>query len=468
MDAAARTSEAGAQVAKLTGILQSVLAAPPFQVEQLIREIAIAPFAPGPLGVPIVMPDQRAYQVQAPTGLRALSSAARRDHQQACRQAQQQFEQDCRAAAQAEEQRQQQLAEYYRQYQAWAQRERQNILDHNGQTRLISHQMTSGDRDAVCEYFAAALYASAGWPGDFPRRARAEWDRADHHLLVDWELPGFNVVPAVSRYRYVKSDDRETQIPRPAGERTSLYRNALAQSALAVIAEIFRADRTRLVSTVTVNGFVSGADPAAGRRSKVFLLTVTAGRPVFGHLDLARVDPVSCLEGLPGQFSPRPETLAPVRPGQLAAAPAADLHDEAGATRASLLDMEPIDFEDLVGPLFKAMGMEVMTTERSGDGGVDVRAMDPDPIRGGKLVIQVKRYRSTIPPAPVRDLYGTMLHEGAAKGILVTTAEFGPSAQEFAAVILHQCKLNLTPLGAGTIPVVRVTRVSGTRLVPFG
>ena len=26
-----------------------------------------------------------------------------------------------------------------------------------------------------------------------------------------------------------------------------------------------------------------------------------------------------------------------------------------------------------------------------------------------------------------------MLHEGATKGILVTTAEFGPSAQEFAA-----------------------------------
>ncbi len=39
----------------------------------------------------------------------------------------------------------------------------------------------------------------------------------------------------------------------------------------------------------------------------------------------------------------------------------------------------------------------------------------------------------TLPPAPVRDLYSTMLHEGATKGILVTTAEFGPSAQEFAA-----------------------------------
>jgi restriction system protein len=94
--------------------------------------------------------------------------------------------------------------------------------------------------------------------------------------------------------------------------------------------------------------------------------------------------------------------------------------------------MDPVEFEDLVAALFQAMGMKVMTTARSGDGGVDVQAMDPDPIRGGKLVIQVKRYQHTVPPAPVRDLYGTMLHEGATKGIFVTTAEFGPSAQEFA------------------------------------
>jgi restriction system protein len=307
------------------------------------------------------------------------------------------------------------------------------MIDHNGQVRLIGHQMAGGDRDAVCEYFATALYASAGWPEGFPRRARVSWDHSEKHLVVDWELPDSGIVPAVSRYRYIKSDDRETQIPRPAGERKSIYRNALAQSALAVVGEIFRVDYSRVVSDATVNGFVNAADPATGRRSKVFVLTVTAARAGFTHLDLSRVDPVSCLEGLRGQLSPRPEDLKPVHPVHLAAASASEPSDDIGAGQSDLLTLDPIDFEDLVAALFKAMGMEVMTTERSGDGGVDVRAMDPDPIRGGKLVIQVKRYRSTIPPAPVRDLYGTMLHEGATKGILVTTAEFGPSAQEFAA-----------------------------------
>lgn len=140
----------------------------------------------------------------------------------------------------------------------------------------------------------------------------------------------------------------------------------------------------------------------------------------------------SCLDGLRGQLSLRPENLTSVHPVQLAAASASEPFDDIDAGQSDLLTLDPIDFEDLVAELFKAMGMEVMTTERSGDGGVDVRAMDPDPIRGGKLVIQVKRYRNTIPPAPVRDLYGTMMHEGATKGILVATAEFGPSAQEFA------------------------------------
>jgi len=360
------------------------------------------------------MPDQSGYQIQPPSGLRSLSSAARREHQDACQRARAQLERDYQIAAQAEDRRQHQLTDYYRQYQAWAESERQRIIDHNGQVRLIGQQMVSGDRTAVCEYFAAALYASAGWPEGFPRRARTSWDHSEHHLVVDWELPDFSIVPAISRYRYIKSDDRETQIPRPAGERKSIYRNVLAQSALAVLAETFRADHSRLVSTATVSGFVSGVDPATGRRSKVFLLTVTAGRAAFTRLDLSRVDPVSCLEGLRGQLSPRPENLAPVHSFQLTAAAVNEPSDDAGTELSDLLAMDPIDFEELVAALFKAMGMEVMTTQRSGDGGVDVLAMDPDPIRGGKLIIQVKRYRSTIPPAPIRDVNIQVLGPGVA------------------------------------------------------
>lgn len=77
------------------------------------------------------------------------------------------------------------------------------------------------------------------------------------------------------------------------------------------------------------------------------------------------------------------------------------------------------------------MGMQAVTTVRSGDGGVDVDALDPDPIRGGKIAVQVKRYRKTVPPTAVRDLYGTVQSIGANKGVLVTTSGFGRSSYVF-------------------------------------
>ncbi len=78
------------------------------------------------------------------------------------------------------------------------------------------------------------------------------------------------------------------------------------------------------------------------------------------------------------------------------------------------------------------MGMRAVTTQRSNDGGVDVDVLDPTPIRGGKIVVQVKRYRNTVPPTAVRDLFGTVQDAGANKGVLVTTSGFGPGSHAFA------------------------------------
>jgi restriction system protein len=87
---------------------------------------------------------------------------------------------------------------------------------------------------------------------------------------------------------------------------------------------------------------------------------------------------------------------------------------------------------ELFGKVFSAGGGEVKVTQASRDGGVDAVAFDPDPIRGGKIVIQAKRYTNTVDVSAVRDLYGTVLSEGATKGILVTTSGFGPDAHRFA------------------------------------
>jgi restriction system protein len=431
LDAAARTNLLEGQVAELSALLRNVLAAPRFRIEQLLRDVVVPPFNPGPLGAPVAMPDRRAYEVVSPSGLRALSPAARRQHQETSARARAQFESDWHGATQAEERRRRQLDDYYRQYQLWAEKERQNLIDYNLQVEEIGQQVVLGNSSAIKEFFTAAIYGSAGWPDSLPRKARVAWDQAECHLIVDWQLPDYGVVPETSRYRYIKSDDRETRIARPAGERKALYRQILAQSGLAILAEVFGADRHRIVKSASINGFVDRADPATGRQAEVFLLTAMVERQAFTRLDISNVDPVSCLEGLRGHLSRRPENMERVHPIHLAAAAGVE-PSSARPANTDMMKMDPIEFENLVADLFQAMGWQVMTTERTGDGGVDVRAMNLDPVQGGKLVIQVKRYKSSIPPAPVRDLYGTMLHEGATRGIFVTSSEFGPSALEFA------------------------------------
>ncbi|MFI6849350.1 restriction endonuclease [Kitasatospora sp. NBC_00085] len=99
-----------------------------------------------------------------------------------------------------------------------------------------------------------------------------------------------------------------------------------------------------------------------------------------------------------------------------------------------LLAMDPVEFEQLIARLMEAMGMKVELTARSRDGGVDVRGVDTDPFRGGNVIVQVKRYRDTVTPSAVRDLYGTLQHDQAAtKAVLVTTSRFGPSSHQFVA-----------------------------------
>ena len=100
--------------------------------------------------------------------------------------------------------------------------------------------------------------------------------------------------------------------------------------------------------------------------------------------------------------------------------------------RPNLLEMKPSEFEILVANLFGKMGLETKLTRSSRDGGVDAVAFDTRPVLGGKVVIQAKRYRDTVGVSAVRDLYGTMLNEGANKGVLVCTSGYGPDAYNFA------------------------------------
>jgi restriction system protein len=79
------------------------------------------------------------------------------------------------------------------------------------------------------------------------------------------------------------------------------------------------------------------------------------------------------------------------------------------------------------------MGFDTKLYQASGDGGIDCVANDPHPITGGKFIVQAKRYTRTVQPTHVRDLWGTVQHEDATKGIMITPSGYGLESYKFAA-----------------------------------
>ncbi|MGW4542894.1 restriction endonuclease [Streptomyces chartreusis] len=424
-EARRRTEEIEAQVASLQGLLVAGCQAPVFRASSLMRSEEISPFDPGPLAWPVRMPDQSQYQAQGgwTASRRAQAQAEARAH----------FERDWHAAQAAEAQRQQQLAAAQREYERGADAQRSEVRRHNAGVVEVTAGVRRGEPDSVIEYFSAALYSSTAWLEGFPRQVAAAFDPAARQLVLDWEMPPYDVVPEAKSVRYVPSQDQDKETARPVTQRRALYREVLAQSTLLVLHQLFAADEYGILDSVALNGFVDAPDPATGRQSHIFLATVMAGRSDFTELHLEQVDPVSCLtDALRGQLAARPDQLTSVRPSRQPQDFGNHVVTHGGDEEPDLYDMDPIAFESLVAELFRAMGMQAVTTQRSNDGGVDVDALDPTPIRGGKIVVQVKRYRNTVPPTAVRDLYGTVQDRGANKGVLVTTSAYGPGSHTFA------------------------------------
>ena len=221
----------------------------------------------------------------------------------------------------------------------------------------------------------------------------------------------------------------------------AFYGDIIHQVALRTMYEVFVADYARVVEAVVFNGWVSGIDGKTGMAFSSCVLSCEASRSQFSNLDLAHVLPKECVRGLKGITAGPLVLLAPVKPIM-----ELNRDDDRFVASKEILDqvrpednlaaMEWEDFEHLVRELFEKefaqTGGEVRVTQASRDRGVDAIAFDPDPIRGGKFVIQAKRYNIVVPVSAVRDLYGTMIAEGATKGILVTTSHFGRDSLEFA------------------------------------
>jgi restriction system protein len=230
--------------------------------------------------------------------------------------------------------------------------------------------------------------------------------------------------------------------PKPANQKEKKEAAAKLHPSLCLrlAAEIARLDDEGIVKAVAVNGWAEYTEKSTGQRKRAYCASLFATKEQIMRLNLSALDPLEAFSALKG-ISARSLELAPIAP-----IVRLDTNDprfvdakevlSKMAEGENLAAMDWEDFEHLCRELFErafaSAGAEVKVTQASRDQGVDAVVFDPDPLRGGKIVIQAKRYTNTVDVSAVRDLYGAVINEGAVKGILVTTSHFGPESYSFA------------------------------------
>jgi len=293
---------------------------------------------------------------------------------------------------------------------------------------------------AITDYCDMVLSNSI-YPDYFPQEWDIEYQQETQILIIDYSLPDIESIPTLKSVKYVISRDEFSESYLSAAALNKLYDDLLYQIALRTIHELYEADVVDALKSIVFNGWVDSVDKATGQNANSCIMSLQATKDEFLSINLEKVDPKACFKQLKGVGSSKLHGLSPVAPiininkEDRRFVSAYSVVDQVGETN-NLAAMDWQDFENLIREVFEkefvSSGGEVKITQASRDGGVDAIAFDPDPIRGGKIVIQAKRYTNVVGVSAVRDLYGTTVNEGATKGILVTTADYGPDAYEFA------------------------------------
>lgn len=438
-EATARTRAIDERVVELETLLRASLSRDPhIDLASRRRRAEVPPLDLGIHAIPIPAPDWADYAPQPPRGLSRMLGGQQR-YEMALMQAEQAFRRAQEDHSRHETERQRNVVEMRRAHQEWVAQAEREAAAHNAEIDKMAAGLRNGDRHAVSEYMELVLRKSP-YPAGFPVERHAGYVPESSLLAVEWYLPPVDVIPEYKGFRHIKTRKAIEPVARPVPEIRQIYQRVIAQIALRTLREVFDADRNELVSTVVFNGRVHAVDPVTGQRIKPHLITLRATREQFAPLVLSepKFKPVECVRRhFFADVSLHPDELAPVEPVMpysMADPRAVDPVDVISDIdkRPNLLDLKPKEFEAFIQNLFAKMGYDTQLFQASGDGGVDCVAYDPHPITGGKFIVQAKLYTHTVQPTHVRDLWGTVQHEGATKGIMITTSGYGPDSYKFA------------------------------------
>lgn len=294
----------------------------------------------------------------------------------------------------------------------------------------------------VFDEFISLRMSEIKLPFDFDLDFRMAYIAENKSLIIEVKMPTTDDFPRLKAVTYIKTKQEFKEANYTDSQVQKKYDNFIYQLVLVVINYAFNANKYfDSIDAVVFNGIVDTIDKATGNNITPCVVSLRVSREDFEKLNLKAVDPRAWFRSSKGIAAASIANVTPIQPVQMLNKDDDRFIEGYNVVEnldegVNLAAIDWQDFENLIREVFaeefSSTGGEVKVTQASRDGGVDAVAFDPDPIRGGKIVIQAKRYTNVVGVSAVRDLYGTLMNEGAMKGILVTTSYFGNDAYDFA------------------------------------
>lgn len=313
-----------------------------------------------------------------------------------------------------------------------------NINERNSFIDSLKESYYQKDGNAI-EIVNKSLLEVISFDKNFQKDIKVKFNSENKVLIVEYLLPSIDNFPNIKEIRYLKTKREYKNFYYSQKELEAIYENVTYQIVLSLINRLFLFDEINQIDTIIFNGWTKSLNKATGLINEACILSVACNKKEFLIINLPEVDPKECFKALKGISAHKISNLTPIKPiisidqndKRFISSHNVEIDDS-----INLASMNWEDFEHLIREIFEkefsSNGGNVKVTQSSRDGGVDAIAFDPDPIRGGKIVIQAKRYTNVVGVSAVRDLYGTVLNEGATKGILVTTSDYGSDSYNFA------------------------------------
>jgi restriction system protein len=364
------SNEVRTAVERISGLLHSSLQHPTrLDFNTLKVHPHAASFHAGALGIQPPPPDPATFQPLKLGTIAGLMPGAKTRHAEAVRAGENAYASARTQWEAAEQARLAALEQARAAYDAQVAAANGEAAARDAEVDTFQTNFEAGDVSAVVQYFSLVLDAS-DYPEDFPRKRRVAYVPESKQLVVEVEFPDANVIPSAREFRYVRSHDAVEPLPRPIAQCRSLYADLVCQTTLRTVSELIRADYPEHAETVVVNGFVNTIDPATGTPKAPYLITLRVSRTAFLALDLLQVDPMACLRKLNAGVSRSPADLEPVRPVVDFNMVDPRFIEETDILstldqRPNLMELTPIEFEDLITNLFGKMGCNQRHPPRS-------------------------------------------------------------------------------------------------------